>query len=844
MSSVDDGSEDLYGNATSRLRYEAYSRLQAAAVAFGESLPIPEIVAIGGQSDGKSSLLEAFLGFRFNVREVEMGTRRPLIVQMVHDSTAEEPRCRLKDEEGEEYGPVIAPPSAVADAIRDRTAEHLAKVGGAVSSVPIVMRAEYAYCPNLTIIDTPGFILKARKGEAASTPDDILAMVKAQCAPSNRLILFLQQSSVEWASSLWMHVLTDVDPDFSRTVVVASKFDNRLKEFGERWEVDRYLAAAGYLPPSVQPFFIALPKDRGAVGCAGEWRASIQGVDAEVLRGLREGVAGGFDEERFGARVGFAALRRFLEAELARRYRAAAPATLAALEARCAALRADCAALDGRVRALCDVGSLRRAALAGVVAVDRAARAVLGGGCDASPARHGRPAAQERAEAGAEWPVPVGVGGGGGRRTAGEADAPDAPDATDATGAQLRLYGSAAFARALAEFRAVVQALELPPVSSDVVANALLGQDQHGGRAVEAVAALLAEKGARTALGPALRTLCVRLGGVLAHALGVAQALVFEGAAMSSGPAPLRGLAAPAAGRPHEEPSAADLGECARFRAAIAAACDALVARLVDRARALLEHGLEVAVAGGGRDAWAPGHLDLLGEGVGEEEGDDEVDENASPMHALLEDPVPSAAARPRPPLLETQMTVPETPSPEAAVTTRMAARSGLGRQAVMAAATAAAAGAGDGHDPACSPEAKGRGPKAARVGYRRQRDASLGRPLSRRGRAGAAAGAAGGSAHARVCAAVAARFRRVCSAVASGSIPTSLQTCLLSTLREGVLSHLLQEVCGTPDADFMALFQDPAEVAALRERWEAAERRAEGLVRCRDEFGELVACL
>ena len=53
-----------------------YSRLQAAAVAFGETLPIPEIVAIGGQSDGKSSLLEAFLGFRFNVREVEMGTRR------------------------------------------------------------------------------------------------------------------------------------------------------------------------------------------------------------------------------------------------------------------------------------------------------------------------------------------------------------------------------------------------------------------------------------------------------------------------------------------------------------------------------------------------------------------------------------------------------------------------------------------------------------------------------------------------------------------------------------------------------------------------------------------------
>lgn len=62
--------KDLFSNEESKIRYEAYSRLQAAATAFGETLPIPEIVAIGGQSDGKSSLLEAFLGFRFNVREV------------------------------------------------------------------------------------------------------------------------------------------------------------------------------------------------------------------------------------------------------------------------------------------------------------------------------------------------------------------------------------------------------------------------------------------------------------------------------------------------------------------------------------------------------------------------------------------------------------------------------------------------------------------------------------------------------------------------------------------------------------------------------------------------------
>lgn len=51
--------------------------------------------------------------------------------------------------------------------------------------------------------------------------------------------------------AMWRFILTlklallshfawkQVDPQFQRTVVVASKFDNRLKEFSERWEVDR-----------------------------------------------------------------------------------------------------------------------------------------------------------------------------------------------------------------------------------------------------------------------------------------------------------------------------------------------------------------------------------------------------------------------------------------------------------------------------------------------------------------------------------------------------------------------------------------------------------------------------
>ena len=53
-------------SSSSKSQFKAYNCLQAVTVAFGEKLPIPEIITLGSQSDGKSSLLEALLGFQFN----------------------------------------------------------------------------------------------------------------------------------------------------------------------------------------------------------------------------------------------------------------------------------------------------------------------------------------------------------------------------------------------------------------------------------------------------------------------------------------------------------------------------------------------------------------------------------------------------------------------------------------------------------------------------------------------------------------------------------------------------------------------------------------------------------
>jgi len=110
----------------------------------------------------------------------------------------------------------------------------------------------------------------------------------------------------------------------------------RMKEFETRYEVDKYLSASGYLPKNVKPFFVSLPKERTVQlsHTAASFREAVATTDAEVIHHLRNNVDGGFDEEAYGDRIGFANLRSYLEKELQRHYRAAMPRLLSVLDER------------------------------------------------------------------------------------------------------------------------------------------------------------------------------------------------------------------------------------------------------------------------------------------------------------------------------------------------------------------------------------------------------------------------------------------------------------------------------------------------------------------------------
>lgn len=53
-------------------------------VADNLAFDLPQIAVIGGQSSGKSSVLESFVGRDFLPRGAGVVTRRPLVLQLIH----------------------------------------------------------------------------------------------------------------------------------------------------------------------------------------------------------------------------------------------------------------------------------------------------------------------------------------------------------------------------------------------------------------------------------------------------------------------------------------------------------------------------------------------------------------------------------------------------------------------------------------------------------------------------------------------------------------------------------------------------------------------------------------
>lgn len=181
---------------------------------------LPSVAVVGGQSSGKSSVLESIVGRDFLPRGSGIVTRRPLVLQL------------HKTEEGsQEYAEFLHLPkrrftdfAAVRKEIQDET-DRVTGRTKQISPVPIHLSIYSPNVVNLTLIDLPGLTKVAVEGQPETIVQDIEVMVRTYVEKPNCIILAISPANQDIATSDAIKLAREVDPSGERTFGVLTKLD-------------------------------------------------------------------------------------------------------------------------------------------------------------------------------------------------------------------------------------------------------------------------------------------------------------------------------------------------------------------------------------------------------------------------------------------------------------------------------------------------------------------------------------------------------------------------------------------------------------------------------------------
>ena len=228
----------------------------------------PTVVLAGHHNDGKSALVEALLGLRLCQVGASTTTRRPLRIHAQHDGTCEEPQLFLQRDpsQGEER----ASAADVRTFVESENARLTA--AGAVDDAEIRVRVRWRLAPNLVIVDTPG-LFSLPKDSAASdtalsrTSEMAERVLLSQLKPPSRLCLCLEDTA-DWQLSPTCAVVGRVDPELSRTMLIGTKVDAKLKQFSMAEDLHRLLNPQSIAQSHPRllggPIFTCVPPTRDA----------------------------------------------------------------------------------------------------------------------------------------------------------------------------------------------------------------------------------------------------------------------------------------------------------------------------------------------------------------------------------------------------------------------------------------------------------------------------------------------------------------------------------------------------------------------------------------------------
>ncbi|XP_020019888.1 dynamin-1 isoform X5 [Castor canadensis] len=195
------------------------NRLQDAFSAIGQNadLDLPQIAVVGGQSAGKSSVLENFVGRDFLPRGSGIVTRRPLVLQLVNATTEYAEFLHCKGKKFTDFEEVRLEIEAETDRVTG--------TNKGISPVPINLRVYSPHVLNLTLVDLPGMTKVPVGDQPPDIEFQIRDMLMQFVTKENCLILAVSPANSDLANSDALKIAKEVDPQGQRTIGVITKLD-------------------------------------------------------------------------------------------------------------------------------------------------------------------------------------------------------------------------------------------------------------------------------------------------------------------------------------------------------------------------------------------------------------------------------------------------------------------------------------------------------------------------------------------------------------------------------------------------------------------------------------------
>ncbi|KAF8467722.1 Dynamin central region-domain-containing protein [Kalaharituber pfeilii] len=201
-------------------------------------LDLPQIVVVGSQSSGKSSVLENIVGRDFLPRGIGIVTRRPLVLQLINLPDDPEnggistgPSAPPGTPSSQEFAEFLHQPgrryydfSEVRKEIEAETA-RIAGNNKGINRQPINLKVYSPHVLNLTLVDLPGLTKIPIGDQPTDIEKQTRNLISEYIAKPNSIILAVSPANVDLVNSEALKLARQVDPQGKRTIGVLTKLD-------------------------------------------------------------------------------------------------------------------------------------------------------------------------------------------------------------------------------------------------------------------------------------------------------------------------------------------------------------------------------------------------------------------------------------------------------------------------------------------------------------------------------------------------------------------------------------------------------------------------------------------